>query len=130
MYTDEEGTSFKYYFSFFIIFAGFPPTTTLLGTSFVTTAPDAITALSPIVTPGLIIALPPIHTLSPIVTGFPYSDPLIRSIDRVGALLYKCEHLELTYSSLRLLLGIRLKSYSQSSRKNFRRYECYSRNHI
>ena len=39
-----------------IILAGLPPTTTLLGTSFVTTAPDAITALSPIEIPGLIIA--------------------------------------------------------------------------
>ena len=102
MYTDEEGASFKYYFIFLMILAGFPPTTTLSGTSFVTTAPDAMTALSPIVTPGLIIALPPIHTLSPIVTGFPYSDPLMRSTDQAGALLYKCELLELTYSSLRL----------------------------
>lgn len=39
-----------------ITLAGLPPTTTLLGTSFVTTAPEAITALSPIETPGLIIA--------------------------------------------------------------------------
>ena len=41
-----------------ITLAGLPPTTTLLGTSFVTTAPEAITALSPIEIPGLIIAPP------------------------------------------------------------------------
>ena len=39
-----------------ITLAGLPPTTTLLGTSFVTTAPEAITALSPIEIPWLIIA--------------------------------------------------------------------------
>lgn len=53
-----------------ITLAGLPPTTTLLGTSFVTTAPEAITALSPIETPGLIIAPPPTQTLLPIFTGF------------------------------------------------------------
>ena len=55
-----------------MIFAGFPPTTAQSGTSFVTTAPEATTALFPIVIPGLMMALPPIQTLSPIVTGFPY----------------------------------------------------------
>src|SRR5699024_5299553 len=63
-----------------IILAGLPPTTTLLGTAFVTTAPDAITALFPIVIPGLIIAPPPIHTLFPMVIGFPYSLPELRSV--------------------------------------------------
>ncbi|EAL16961.1 hypothetical protein protein [Bacillus cereus G9241] len=62
-----------------ITLAGLPPTTTLLGTSFVTTAPEAITALSPIETPGLIIAPPPTQTLLPIFTGFPYSLPEFRS---------------------------------------------------
>ena len=63
-----------------IIFAGFPPTTTLAGTSFTTTAPAATTELSPIVTPGAITQLPPSHTLFPIVTGLPYSKPdILRS---------------------------------------------------
>lgn len=56
---------------FFINFAGFPPTTVLLGTSLHTTDPAAITALSPILTPRSIIALPPIHTFFPIITGLP-----------------------------------------------------------
>ena len=53
-----------------ITLAGLPPTTTLLGTSFVTTAPEVITALSPIETPGLIIAPPPTQTLLPILLVF------------------------------------------------------------
>lgn len=64
---------------YLMIFAGFPPITTQSGTSFVTTAPEATTALFPIVIPGLMMALPPIQTLSPIVTGFPYSTPELRS---------------------------------------------------
>lgn len=67
-----------------MIFAGFPPTTTFAGTLFVTTAPDAMTALSPIVTPGLIIAPPPIHTWFPMVTGLPNSMPFARSIGSSG----------------------------------------------
>ena len=55
--------------------AGFPPTTTLLGTSLVTTEPEATTTLSPIVTPGFTKARPSIHTLLPIVTGFANSTP-------------------------------------------------------
>lgn len=51
--------------------AGTPPTTTLSGTSFVTTAPAAMTTLFPMVKPGKIVQLPPIHTSSPIVTAFP-----------------------------------------------------------
>src|SRR5699024_9643347 len=64
--------------------AGFPPTTTFAGTFFVTTAPDAITALSPTVTPGLITARPPIQTLFPIVTGLPNSFPAFRSTGSRG----------------------------------------------
>ena len=58
--------------------AGHPPTTVLAGTSLVTTDPDAMTALSPMVTPGLIIERPPIQTLLPMVTGFPFSSPFLR----------------------------------------------------
>src|SRR3954464_3301635 len=49
--------------------AGLPKTRTLGGTSAVTTAIEAITLLFPIVTPGNTVALAPIQTLSPIVTG-------------------------------------------------------------
>ena len=51
-------------------FAGTPPTRLLSGTSFVTTAPAAMTTLFPMVTPGKIVTLPPIHTSLPIVTGY------------------------------------------------------------
>jgi hypothetical protein len=60
---------------FLITLAGLPPTIVLSGTSFVTTASEATTTLLPIVTPGLMTARPPIHTLLPIVTGLPYSGP-------------------------------------------------------
>ncbi len=53
---------------YFMIFAGFPPTTTFAGTLFVTTAPDAMTALSPI------------HTWFPMVTGLPNSMHFARSM--------------------------------------------------
>ena len=49
-----------------ISFAGTPPTTVLASTSFVTTAPAATTAPSPMVTPGRTVALAPIHTFLPI----------------------------------------------------------------
>ena len=38
-----------------MIFAGFPPTTALSGTSLVTTAPAATTAFSPIADPGVLL---------------------------------------------------------------------------
>ena len=50
-----------------ISFAGTPPTTVIFGTSFVTTAPAAITAQLPIVTPGKTVAFEPIQTFLPIV---------------------------------------------------------------
>lgn len=53
-----------------IFLAGTPPTRQLSGTSCVTTAPAAMTTLFPIVTPGTMMTLPPIHTSFPIVTGF------------------------------------------------------------
>ena len=56
-----------------MIRAGFPPTTTLSGKDLVTTAPAAITTLSPTVTPGVTMAEPPIQTLLPMVIGLPNS---------------------------------------------------------
>src|SRR5699024_8954748 len=52
---------------------GFPAAITLSGISFVTTLPEPITTLFPMVTPGLITLLPPIQTLSPMVMSIPYS---------------------------------------------------------
>ena len=49
--------------------AGTPPTIVSAGTSFVTTAPAATTALSPIVTPERIVALEPTQTLRPSTMG-------------------------------------------------------------
>ena len=59
----------KTYQTFFIIFAGTPATTVFAGTSFVTTAPAATIALSPILTPRRIVALEPIQTFFPIWIG-------------------------------------------------------------
>lgn len=49
--------------------AGTPPTTVFASTSFVTTAPAAMTALSPMVTPERIVELEPTHTFLPTVIG-------------------------------------------------------------
>ena len=57
-------------------FAGTPPTTVFASTSFVTTAPAATIAPSPIVTPGNIVALEPIHTLFSILIGLGHRLPL------------------------------------------------------
>lgn len=58
-----------FYITYFITFAGVPTATAFSGISFVTTAPAPITALSPIIIPGSIIAPAPIHTRLPILTG-------------------------------------------------------------
>ena len=52
---------------------GLPTATTLDGISLVTTDPAPIVTLSPMVTPGRMVTLPPIHTLLPIVTGSAHS---------------------------------------------------------
>mgnify|MGYP006880569590 CR=1 FL=1 len=49
--------------------AGTPPTTVLAGTSFVTTAPAAMMALSPMVTPYRMVLLEPTHTRFPSTMG-------------------------------------------------------------
>ncbi len=48
--------------------AGRPATRVLAGTSLLTKAPAATTALSPTVTPGKIVASAPIQTFLPIIT--------------------------------------------------------------
>src|SRR5690606_19250492 len=58
--------------------AGFPATNTPDGTSRVTTDPAATTLSRPIVTPGITITPPPIHTLSSIIMGRPPSHPALR----------------------------------------------------
>lgn len=53
----------------FITFAGTPPTIIRAGTSFVTTAPAATTASSPMCTPLSMVAWAPIHTPRPMTIG-------------------------------------------------------------
>lgn len=52
-----------------MILAGTPPTTVLAATSFVTTAPAAITALLPMVTPCSMVAFAPTHIFLPSTIG-------------------------------------------------------------
>lgn len=52
-----------------MIFAGFPPQTSLAGISVITTIPAAIIAWFPIMTPLQIMERVPINTTSPIFTG-------------------------------------------------------------
>lgn len=59
----------KFYRFARITLQGLPAAITLSGISLVTILPATITTLSPIVTPGKIIAPPPIHTLFPMITG-------------------------------------------------------------
>lgn len=60
---------FKFLFRVPIFFAGMPAYTPYSSQSFVTTAPQATTQPSPIVTPGRIIVLLLIQHLLPILTG-------------------------------------------------------------
>ena len=53
----------------FIILAGLPPTSVRGGTSLVTVELAAMTAPSPMVTPGMIVHPEHSHTLSPMCTG-------------------------------------------------------------
>src|SRR5690606_8768893 len=62
---------------------GLPAAKTPSGTSRATTLPAPITEREPIVTPGRMIAPPPTHRSSPIVTGLPHSLPL-RATGRHG----------------------------------------------
>ena len=55
--------------TFLMNLAGIPATMEHSSTSFVTTAPAAMIAPSPIVTPGKIVAFEPIQTLFPIFIG-------------------------------------------------------------
>jgi hypothetical protein len=59
--------------------AGLPATAAPSGTSRVTTLPAPTMALSPMRTPGRMIAPPPIQTLQPMLTGQPDSIPVRRS---------------------------------------------------
>lgn len=63
---------------------GFPTATTLDGISFVTTLPAPITVLSPIVTPGKMIAPAPIQQFLPICTGILYRYNRSRSSGKTG----------------------------------------------
>lgn len=72
------------FYNSLMIRAGLPPTMVRGGTALATTAPAAITDPSPTVTPGRIVAPPPIHTSLPMVTGSAHSRPSRRSSGSVG----------------------------------------------
>ena len=75
----SDSDSIGYHFSFLsisrICLAGTPPTTVLAATSFVTTDPAAIMALSPTVTPRRMVELEPTHTFLPNRIGAGYIAP-------------------------------------------------------
>ena len=75
--------------------AGIPATKLLGGTSFVTTAPAAITEPSPIVTPGVTTTLPPIHILFPIVIGSANSNLYYVLDASMDGALYKIHTMDL-----------------------------------
>ena len=58
---------------------GLPAATDRAGMSRVTTLPAPMTLPSPMCTPGITTQLPPIHTLSPMVTPTPYSYMVARA---------------------------------------------------
>lgn len=59
--------------------AGTPPTRLLSGTSFVTTAPAAMTTLLPMLTPGRMVHPPPVQTSLPMVMGMALARRALRS---------------------------------------------------
>ena len=63
----------SFYEIFLITLQGLPAAITPDGISLVTTLPAPITELSPILTPGIIHALPPIQTLFPILIDTVFS---------------------------------------------------------
>lgn len=67
----------------FTTFAGLPTAMLSEGMSFTTTLPAPMVTLSPIVTPGRIVTLPPIQQLSPILTGRAHSFLVLRSMGLV-----------------------------------------------
>ena len=69
--------------TFLITRQGLPTAIELAGISFVTTEPAPMVQLSPIVTPGNTVTLPPIYTLLPIVIGSAHSRRVFRSTGSV-----------------------------------------------
>ena len=63
---------------------GFPTASTPAGMSRVTTLPAPMVVSSPMVTPGQMIAPPPIHTRLPMVIGDASSGPAVRSAASSG----------------------------------------------
>lgn len=70
--------------TFLITFAGEPTATEKSGIDFVTMLPAPIVHPFPIVTPGIMVVLPPIQQSSPMVTLPPYSMPLRRDCTSVS----------------------------------------------
>ncbi|KAF3761401.1 hypothetical protein M406DRAFT_265858, partial [Cryphonectria parasitica EP155] len=61
--------------TFLTTLAGLPIATLKSGTSLVTTLPAPMVQPLPMVTPGIMVTLPPIQQSSPMVTGMAYSTP-------------------------------------------------------
>ena len=70
-------------YNLLITLQGLPTAITFDGISLTTTDPAPMVTLSPIVTPGKIVTLPPIHTFFPIVTGKAHSFLEFRSMGLV-----------------------------------------------
>ena len=62
-----------YFYRFLMTLQGLPTATVFDGISLTTTEPAPMVTLLPMVTPGRMVTLPPIHTLWPMVTGFAHS---------------------------------------------------------
>ena len=73
-----------------ITFAGIPPAMQLSGIDEVTTAPEAMMLLLPILTPFKMVTREPIKTFSPITTAAVLAVPEIR---RFGSKLWKLENI-------------------------------------
>ncbi|PSR74472.1 hypothetical protein BD289DRAFT_354870, partial [Coniella lustricola] len=71
--------------------AGLPTATLKSGTSLVTTLPAPMVQPLPILTPGIIVTLPPIQQSSPIETGMAYSTPSRRDCTSVSCVAAKMD---------------------------------------
>lgn len=77
--------------TFFTTLAGDPMATEKSGIDLVTILPAPIVQPLPIVTPGMMVVLPPIQQSSPIVTPLAYSTPSRRDCTSVSCVAAKME---------------------------------------
>ncbi|KAI0971069.1 hypothetical protein F4678DRAFT_91493 [Xylaria arbuscula] len=77
--------------TFFTTRAGDPIATEKSGMSFVTTLPAPMVQPLPMVTPGMMVVLPPIQQSSPMTTGLAYSIPSRRDCTSVSCVAANME---------------------------------------